>query len=156
MRNKEVVHIAPYCHVSRVTSHVTNLGSLLFLIRTLPRSTASPPPPATSPPGPQSTWPPAWPACLQVFFYFGQPVSHYNLFWVSIVQFFLFHAVPRLPRPTIYFWSFIFPAESQVGIMNTIEVESACGEQCRASPIQEMSGHPAMETRYSNNSVWTE
>ena len=39
-----------YCSVlSRVTSHVTNLGSLLFLIRTLPRFTASPP--ATSPPG---------------------------------------------------------------------------------------------------------
>ena len=49
IRNKEEVHIAPYYHVSRVTSHVTNLGSLLFLIRTLPRSTASPP--ATSPPG---------------------------------------------------------------------------------------------------------
>ena len=42
IRNKEEVHIALYCHVSRVTSHVTNLGSLLFLIRTLPRSTSSP------------------------------------------------------------------------------------------------------------------
>ena len=70
IRNKEEVHIALYCHVSRVTSHVTNLGSLLFLIRTLPRSTASQPatsPPGHSPPGHQR----------------GRPACRFFLFWAT-------------------------------------------------------------------------